>query len=96
MDDIRTESTIGERIKRLRNCVLMTQDDLAAAAGVSTDLTRKSSRGRAGFGPGVAPAEPGGGKAGPRNSVGDGQGWDPAQRQRSRVGGSWPKITPGG
>jgi transcriptional regulator with XRE-family HTH domain len=42
VDDIRTESTIGERIKRLRNnYVLMTQDDLAAAAGVSTDLIRK-------------------------------------------------------
>jgi transcriptional regulator with XRE-family HTH domain len=46
MDDIRTESTIGERIKRLRNCVLMTQDDLAAAAGVSTDLIRKLEQGR--------------------------------------------------
>jgi hypothetical protein len=33
MDDIGMESTIGERIKRLRTSVLMTQDDLAAAAG---------------------------------------------------------------
>jgi transcriptional regulator with XRE-family HTH domain len=46
MDDIRTESTIGERIKQLRNGVLMTQDDLAAAAGVSTDLIRKLEQGR--------------------------------------------------
>ncbi len=37
---------IGERIKRLRNGVLMTQDDLAAAAGVSTDLIRKLEQGR--------------------------------------------------
>ncbi len=46
MDDIRMESTIGERIKRLRNCALMTQDDLAAAAGVSTDLIRKLEQDR--------------------------------------------------
>jgi transcriptional regulator with XRE-family HTH domain len=46
MDDIRMQSTIGERIKRLRNGVLMTQDDLAAAAGVSTDLIRKLEQGR--------------------------------------------------
>lgn len=46
MDDIRMESTIGERMKRLRNCVLMTQDDLAAAAGVSTELIRKLEQGR--------------------------------------------------
>lgn len=31
-DDIRTQPTIGERIKQLRSDVLMTQDDLAAAA----------------------------------------------------------------
>lgn len=46
MDDVRAESTIGERIKRLRNNGLMTQDDLAAAAGVSTDLIRKLEQGR--------------------------------------------------
>jgi len=46
MGDIRMQSTIGERIKRLRNGVLMTQDDLAAAAGVSTDLIRKLEQGR--------------------------------------------------
>ncbi len=45
MDDVRTQSTIGERIKRLRNDVVMTQDDLAAAAGVSTDLIRKLEQG---------------------------------------------------
>lgn len=44
--DVRMESTIGERIKQLRNGVLMTQDDLAAAAGVSTDLVRKLEQGR--------------------------------------------------
>lgn len=33
--------TLGERIQRLRKRALMTQDDLAAAAGVSTDLIRK-------------------------------------------------------
>jgi transcriptional regulator with XRE-family HTH domain len=36
MDDFRAESTLGERIRRLRTGALMTQDDLAAAAGVST------------------------------------------------------------
>jgi transcriptional regulator with XRE-family HTH domain len=46
MDDIRMESAIGERIKQLRNNALMTQDDLAAAAGVSTDVIRKLEQGR--------------------------------------------------
>lgn len=46
MDDIGTRPTIGERLKRLRNDILMTQDDLAAAAGVSTDLIRKLEQGR--------------------------------------------------
>jgi transcriptional regulator with XRE-family HTH domain len=46
MDDIRMEPSIGERIKRLRHGVVMTQDDLAAAAGVSTDLIRKLEQGR--------------------------------------------------
>jgi transcriptional regulator with XRE-family HTH domain len=46
MDDVRTQPTIGERIRRLRNDVLMTQDDLAAASGVSTDLIRKLEQGR--------------------------------------------------
>jgi transcriptional regulator with XRE-family HTH domain len=46
MDDVRTQPTIGERIRRLRNDGLMTQDDLAAAAGVSTDLIRKLEQGR--------------------------------------------------
>jgi transcriptional regulator with XRE-family HTH domain len=46
MDDSRAESTIGERIKRLRIGALMTQDDLAAAAGVSTDLICKLEQGR--------------------------------------------------
>lgn len=40
------EPTIGERIKRLRHGAVMTQDDLAAAAGVSTDLIRKLEQGR--------------------------------------------------
>ncbi|MGH3865412.1 MAG: helix-turn-helix domain-containing protein [Pseudonocardiaceae bacterium] len=40
------ELAIGERIKRLRNRALMTQDDLAAAAGVSTDVIRKLEQGR--------------------------------------------------
>lgn len=40
------EASIGARIRRLRNDVLMTQDDLAAAAGVSTDLIRKLEQGR--------------------------------------------------
>jgi transcriptional regulator with XRE-family HTH domain len=46
MDDIRIESTIGERIRRLRTGAFMTQDDLAAAADVSTDLIRKLEQGR--------------------------------------------------
>ena len=46
MDDVRSQPTIGERIRRLRNDGLMTQDDLAAAAGVSTDLIRKLEQGR--------------------------------------------------
>jgi transcriptional regulator with XRE-family HTH domain len=46
MDDIRMEPSIGERIKRLRHDVAMTQDDLATAAGVSTDLIRKLEQGR--------------------------------------------------
>ncbi|MGH3669046.1 MAG: helix-turn-helix domain-containing protein [Pseudonocardiaceae bacterium] len=46
MDDNRAESTIGVRIRRFRNDVLMTQDDLAAAAGVSTDLVRKLEQGQ--------------------------------------------------
>jgi transcriptional regulator with XRE-family HTH domain len=41
MDDVRVESAIGERIRRLRKDALMTQDDLAAAADGSTDLIRK-------------------------------------------------------
>jgi len=45
-DDVRAEPTIGERIRRLRNDVVMTQDDLAAAAGVSTDLIRKLEQGQ--------------------------------------------------
>lgn len=45
-DDVRAESTIGEHIRRLRNDVLMSQDDLAAAAEVSTDLIRKLEQGR--------------------------------------------------
>jgi transcriptional regulator with XRE-family HTH domain len=46
MDDVRVESTIGERIRRRRKDALMTQDDLAAAADVSTDLIRKLEQGR--------------------------------------------------
>jgi transcriptional regulator with XRE-family HTH domain len=46
MDDIRMEPSIGERIKRLRHDVAMTQDDLATAAEVSTDLIRKLEQGR--------------------------------------------------
>lgn len=46
MDDIGAAFAIGERIKRLRHDALMTQDDLAAAAGVSTDLIRKLEQGR--------------------------------------------------
>jgi transcriptional regulator with XRE-family HTH domain len=45
MDD-RAESTIGGCLRRLRKDALMTQDDLAAAAGVSTDLIRKLEQGR--------------------------------------------------
>ncbi len=40
------ESIIGERLKRLRHDAVMTQDDLAAAAEVSTDLIRKLEQGR--------------------------------------------------
>jgi transcriptional regulator with XRE-family HTH domain len=39
-------SAIGERIRLFRNDALMTQDDLAAAAGVSTDLIRKLEQGQ--------------------------------------------------
>jgi len=39
IDDACAELAIGQPIKRLRNG-LMTQDDLAAAAGVSTDVIR--------------------------------------------------------
>jgi transcriptional regulator with XRE-family HTH domain len=46
MDEVRTESAIGEHLKRLRHDAVMTQDDLAAAAGVSTDLIRKLEQGR--------------------------------------------------
>jgi transcriptional regulator with XRE-family HTH domain len=47
MDDVCAfESTIGEWIRRLRADALMTQDDLAAAAGVSTDLIRKLEQGQ--------------------------------------------------
>jgi len=46
MDDVRAEWAIGESIQRLRKAALMTQDDLAAAAGVSTDLIRKLEQGR--------------------------------------------------
>jgi len=42
--DTGAESMIGERIKRLRRGV-MTQDDLAAAAGLSADLIRKLEQG---------------------------------------------------
>jgi transcriptional regulator with XRE-family HTH domain len=45
MEDI-AELAIGERIQRRRKAALMTQDDLAAAAGVSTDLIRKLEQGR--------------------------------------------------
>ena len=38
--------SIGARIRRLRHDALMTQDDLGAAAGVSTDLVRKLEQGR--------------------------------------------------
>ncbi|MCA1708333.1 MAG: helix-turn-helix domain-containing protein, partial [Actinobacteria bacterium] len=46
MDGPQRRVAIGERIKRLRKAALMTQDDLAAAAGVSTDLVRKLEQGR--------------------------------------------------
>lgn len=46
MDDVRMELDLGERIRRLRRAALMTQDDLAAAAGVSTDLIRKLEQGQ--------------------------------------------------
>ena len=46
MDGVRVESTTGERIRRLRKDALMTQDDLAAAADVSTDLIRKLEQGQ--------------------------------------------------
>jgi transcriptional regulator with XRE-family HTH domain len=45
-EEFRAGSTIGERIWRLRKSVLMTQDDLAATADVSTDLIRKLEQGR--------------------------------------------------
>ncbi|MCA1710056.1 MAG: helix-turn-helix domain-containing protein, partial [Actinobacteria bacterium] len=44
--DDRTEWAVGERIRALRRAALMTQDDLAVAAGVSTDLIRKLEQGR--------------------------------------------------
>jgi transcriptional regulator with XRE-family HTH domain len=46
MDDVRGEPTIGERIRRRRKDALMAQDDLAAAADVSTDLIRKLEPGQ--------------------------------------------------
>jgi transcriptional regulator with XRE-family HTH domain len=46
MDDDRAEPTIGKRISQLRDDVGMTQDDLAAAAGLSTDLIRKLEQGQ--------------------------------------------------
>ena len=46
VDYIGAAFAIGERIKRLRHDALMTQDDLAAAARVSTDLIRKLEQGR--------------------------------------------------
>jgi transcriptional regulator with XRE-family HTH domain len=46
MGDVCAERPLGERIRRLRKAALMTQDDLAAAAGVSTDLIRKLEQGR--------------------------------------------------
>jgi transcriptional regulator with XRE-family HTH domain len=45
-EEFRAESTIGERIRRLRKGALMTQDDLAATADVSTDLIRKLEQGQ--------------------------------------------------
>jgi transcriptional regulator with XRE-family HTH domain len=44
--DVDGPPSIGARLRRLRNDALMTQDDLAAAAGVSTDLIRKLEQGR--------------------------------------------------
>jgi len=46
LKDVHPEWTIGEQIRRLRNDAWMTQDDLAAAAGVSTDLIRKLEQGQ--------------------------------------------------
>jgi transcriptional regulator with XRE-family HTH domain len=46
MEDVRAEWVIGERIRRLRKAARMTQEDLAAAAGLSTDLIRKLEQGR--------------------------------------------------
>lgn len=40
--DVDQAWSIGARIRRLRNDALMMQDDLAAAAGVSTDLVRNA------------------------------------------------------
>ena len=45
MDDIRARPMIGERIRELRRG-LLTQDELATAANVSTDLIRKLEQGR--------------------------------------------------
>ncbi len=44
--DVEDTRTIGERIQRLRKRARMTQDDLAAAAEVSTDLIRKLEQGQ--------------------------------------------------
>lgn len=46
LEDVPAQLAIGDRIRRLRTGALMTQDDLAAAAGVSTDLIRKLEQGR--------------------------------------------------
>lgn len=45
MDDFYNEFALDERIKRLRLDARMTQDDLATAAGLSTDLIRKLEQG---------------------------------------------------
>lgn len=45
-DDLGAELLIGERIRRLRKNVVMTQDELAATADVSTDLIRKLEQGQ--------------------------------------------------